>query len=164
MKLSLESVKKFLLFLLSHHTEEYAHRTLCLRIRTYKVRLCARCSGLTLGFFSGILVHLYFWQWFYIAELVAVVLIVILLMPALLDWGTQSVLERESNNWIRVATGFLLGFGICFAKFISLTVLLILISVFYFLAAFIVFARVRRESKKTNTLREKDVSVNHSPT
>ncbi|MEM3465725.1 MAG: DUF2085 domain-containing protein [Candidatus Jordarchaeales archaeon] len=160
MKLPSKNIKKFLVFLLSHHTEEYAHRTLRLKIRTHEVRLCARCSGLTLGFFSGILV-LHFWWWLYITEQVAVALIVLLLMPALLDWGTQSVLGRESKNWIRVTTGFSLGFGICLAKFINLTTLLILVSIFYLLAVLIMFKRVRRESRTANVLREKEISTDH---
>lgn len=162
MKFSSEKVKKFLLFLLSHHTEEYAHRTLHVKIRTHEIRLCARCSGLTLGFFSGVLAHFYFWQWLYIAEPVAVTLIILLLMPALLDWGTQSVLGRESKNWLRILTGFSLGFGICFSKFLNFFTLLILVFVFYLLATAILVMRVRRESRSANALREKKTSANHS--
>ena len=144
MNVSREKVKKFLLFLLSHHTEEYAHRTLKVRFRGRELRLCARCSGLTIGFILGIIVQFYVWKWLYVPEPLAMLIVTLFLTPALVDWGTQSVLGRESKNWLRVATGCLLGFGIGFTRFIELLRLLLLVSFFYVVAVIIVFFRVKR--------------------
>ncbi|MEM4587128.1 MAG: DUF2085 domain-containing protein [Candidatus Jordarchaeales archaeon] len=141
---SLRSIKKILLFLLSHHSEEYAHRTLRIRFFSSEVRLCARCSGLTLGFIFGIAVYYCFWKWLFLSEATAVALVIFSLMPALLDWGTQSVFRRESKNWLRVITGFLLGFGITFTRFISIYTFLLLVLLFYSIAATIIFVRVRK--------------------
>ncbi len=151
MNVSWEKIKRILFFLLSHHTEEYAHRTLRIKFRDRELRLCARCSGLTMGFLLGVVVHFYFWNRLYLTEPVAILLVVFSLMPALLDWGTQSLLERESKNWLRVMTGFLLGFGICFIKFISFLTLLVLILTFYVIAAIIVFIRITRGGVKLHS-------------
>ena len=80
-----------------------------------ELRLCARCSGVVLGFIcskslltalfrSSLGVVLQF-QTGFVAAL-------ILALPAIIDWTTQAVGFRESNNPLRVVTGFLEGAGV----------------------------------------------------
>lgn len=66
--------------------------------------LCARCTGTLAGFvtlplFALKLVHLNF-LWIFL-----------LMLPAWVDGTTQLYGWRQSNNWLRLATGFLLGFA-----------------------------------------------------
>ncbi len=42
---------------------------------------------------------------------------VVLAAPLLIDWGTQKVAIRESNNYLRVFTGFLFGVGFSLIQF-----------------------------------------------
>jgi uncharacterized membrane protein len=42
---------------------------------------------------------------------------IILATPLLIDWGTQKVKLRESNNYLRIATGFLFGVGFSLIQF-----------------------------------------------
>ncbi len=99
-----DSIKKFLLFLLSHHSEEYYSRTL--KINS-SIRLCSRCTGMFIGFITIILLEIFLFPvipWFF-----AYPLMVSLVIPAIIDWTTQKYRLRESNNKLRVLTGFLLG-------------------------------------------------------
>ena len=64
--------------------------------------LCARCTGTLLGFaslpfFAFNIVHLNF-LW-----------ILLLMLPCWVDGTTQLYGWRQSNNWLRLATGLLLG-------------------------------------------------------
>ena len=80
----------------------------------YRVRLCARCSGYLLGFIAPHLVYNYFrvdllGSMDPDTQLLACVLFA---LPYALDWVTQSWGIRESSNWLRLATGILLGVDI----------------------------------------------------
>lgn len=97
-----------------------------------ELRLCARCSGVVLGFIcsKSLLTILFMsllsvsipFQTGFIAAL-------ILALPAIVDWITQNVGLRESNNQLRVITGFLEGVGVLLLSLTdipSLTKLLII--------------------------------------
>ena len=97
-------IKKFLLFLLSHHSEAYYCRTLKI---TESVRLCTRCTGMITGFITFILLEFLVFPtipWF-----IAFPLMISFVIPAIVDWVTQKYRMRESNNVLRLITGFLLG-------------------------------------------------------
>ena len=104
-----EKIKNFLLFLLSHHDEEQYSRTLKI---TDSVRLCARCTGMVIGFISLLIVNIFFIP--YLSWPIALTLMLLMIIPALVDWLTQKFRKRESNNSLRVITGFLLGASITF--------------------------------------------------
>jgi len=81
-----------------------------LNILGYEVRVCARCTGYILGFATPFLVlgHLADPLGFLnlgVQQLVCV----LLTLPYALDWVTQSWELRHSTNWVRLATGILLG-------------------------------------------------------
>ena len=81
-----------------------------LNLYGYKLRLCARCSGYLLGFtvpmlfLDSLAVPLGF-----LGNGVQQLVCVILALPFTLDWVTQSWGLRQSSNWVRLATGILLG-------------------------------------------------------
>ena len=141
---SKEELKKALLYLLSHHTEEHLDRTIGLKILGRKIHLCARCTGTTLGFVTGI-VLLSFSIVPNLGEYWSLFLAIVLAMPAMIDWWTQSALGRESKNYIRLPTGYSLGFGITWLKFANLTLTIITTIIFFAFAAFALYRRVIRE-------------------
>jgi len=65
--------------------------------------VCARCTGIYLGFF--IMIPL---LWFY---QIGMIISIILILPTLIDGLTQAYLNRESTNFLRFSTGILAGIG-----------------------------------------------------
>lgn len=75
--------------------------------------LCARCTGVLIGVFTLPLFH-----WGLIQPNLTNILL--LAVPATIDALTQFIELRESNNTLRLVTGFLLGMGIAgFIVFIT---------------------------------------------
>jgi len=77
----------------------------------YRVRLCARCSGYLLGFIAPYLVFDCFGVDLpgFLDPDTRLLAIALFALPYALDWITQSWGTRESSNWMRLATGILLG-------------------------------------------------------
>jgi len=65
--------------------------------------VCARCTGIYLGFF--IMIPL---LWFY---QIGMIISIILILPTLIDGLTKVYLNRESTNFLRFSTGILAGIG-----------------------------------------------------
>jgi uncharacterized membrane protein len=75
-----------------------------LTIKGNTLPLCARCTGILLGYFLFPLLlaaELHFPLW----------LGILFNIPMVADGGTQKLKFRMSNNFLRLATGFLSGFG-----------------------------------------------------
>ncbi|QUH23138.1 DUF2085 domain-containing protein [Methanobacterium alkalithermotolerans] len=64
--------------------------------------LCARCTGIFLGIFTLPFFHI---------GLIdpSILALLFLTAPAIIDGGTQYLEWRESNNLLRLVTGFMLG-------------------------------------------------------
>lgn len=139
-----EDLKKALLYLLSHHTEDHLDRAICVKFFGKKICFCARCTGLTLGFISGALLQ-YFGFITYLGENLSLFLAICLALPALIDWWTQSFFGRESKNYIRVPTGYSLGFGITLLRFSNVILSTIAVIVLFLFAAIGLYRRVIRE-------------------
>lgn len=79
-----------------------------------RVRLCARCSGYLLGFIAPYLVFNYLGVDLlgFLDPDARLLAIVLFALPYASDWVTQSWGIRESSNWLRLATGILLGVDI----------------------------------------------------
>ena len=98
---------RYLLFLMiSHHPQERLHRTIRIGFKRKSIYICSRCTGTILGMTAIFAVNAFGLKFpieFYLP------LISFLPLVAAIDWFTQSAKLRESKNWLRVSSGFLLG-------------------------------------------------------
>lgn len=93
-------------YLLSHHLPGQRHR--CYRLRPFgrRIDVCARCSGIYPGIVLGVLGSL-----FGPGSVADLVFVVVLPLPALIDWMVTSLGDYRGSNPIRTATGALLGYA-----------------------------------------------------
>lgn len=69
--------------------------------------LCARCTGILIGYMVGIV-------WAAVAGYFSIILSLLLILPLLIDGGIQYVIKKESTNTRRLVTGILAGVGTVF--------------------------------------------------
>ena len=87
-----------------------------------KIRLCARCSGTVIGFYS-LLTYIFFQGSTIFNSLTLthqLLLCALFASPTILDWLTQTWDWRESTNKLRLFTGFLLGINVALFSLIPL--------------------------------------------
>ena len=101
-----------------------AHRHwITLKVFGRRLRFCARCTGYVLGFLAVTTVislqGLLFFSSLSPPHQVSACLI--LLTPLTLDWVTQSWGLRESNNDLRLLTGFSLGSSVSLFSLVDAT-------------------------------------------
>ncbi len=88
-----------------------------------RLRLCARCTGYSLGFLALTAV-ISVWGLRFFGSLsppYQVAVCLLLLAPLTLDWVTQSWGLRESNNGLRLLTGLFLGSGVSLFLLVDVT-------------------------------------------
>ncbi len=93
-------------FLLSHHLPAEYDRCYAPVVRGRTIRVCARCAGIYPGILAGI--------WAALAApatLGHLFLVVVLPMPALLDWSASALTDWQGSNPGRTGSGLLLGYG-----------------------------------------------------
>ena len=98
--------RSLLFLIVSHHPPERLHRTIHIGLKRKSIHLCSRCTGTVLGIIAIFAVNTFGLKFpieFYLP------LISLLPLVATIDWFTQSAKLRESKNWLRVSSGFLLG-------------------------------------------------------
>ncbi len=104
---------------LTHHPLSASDHTFYLKFGRTKIYFCSRCSGVILGglfgLFSTYLIQKIL-QVEFSAEL-ALLLIIILPIPGIVDWGTQRLLLRKSTTESRLFTGFIIGAALHFMSF-----------------------------------------------
>ena len=88
-------------------------------IKGYQFPLCARCTGVLFGELVAIIT-------FFIVKINSLDCL-FLLVPMAMDWHFQEYRKIESNNFRRLITGLLSGFGLTYLYF---TFLLFIISLF----------------------------------
>ncbi len=88
-----------------------------------RLRLCARCTGYSLGFLALTAVISVWGLRFFgsLSPLYQVTVCLLLLAPLTLDWVTQSWGLRESNNGLRLLTGLFLGSGVSLFSLVDAT-------------------------------------------
>lgn len=116
----------------SHHRkghEDYYKHTIRIRLGSHETRLCARCTGIYVGLIASTISFLLFGysilpfplfrQVLPIGSVLTLVLMILLSLPLMIDWGMQkaSWYERESTNLRRVYTGLCLGVALCLFQF-----------------------------------------------
>ena len=72
--------------------------------KEYQFPICARCTGLILGYFLGILI--------YSLNVIDLKIAILLCIPLVIDGGSQYLKWRMSNQVLRLLTGVLCGIGI----------------------------------------------------
>lgn len=93
-------------YLLSHHEPADYDRTYAVSVRGRRERLCARCTGVYPGILLGLVAGL-----LEAGPLASTALLLVLALPALVDWTVTRFTPRSGHNLVRTATGLLLGYG-----------------------------------------------------
>ena len=74
----------------------------------YQFPVCARCTGLIIGYLLGVLI--------YFLKVLNWKIAIILCIPLVLDGGSQYLNWRISNQVLRLITGIVCGIGIMFLE------------------------------------------------
>ncbi|MGP3667090.1 MAG: DUF2085 domain-containing protein [Candidatus Bathyarchaeota archaeon] len=87
-----------------------------LKIKEKRFKICARCLGVVAGFLTFTLAVTFFSFPFFheLSFPYQLVICLILVSPAIFDWITQRWGLRESNNSLRIFTGFFEGSSVVF--------------------------------------------------
>ncbi len=105
------------------------NRTWSISFRGRTLHICTRCSALLVGIVAGLFIHLYIFLipmnplTFFGAFLLSI--------PAVIDWSTQTLELRESRNFIRAISGFLLGYAVGLVLASNDVIYWILVAVLY---------------------------------
>ncbi|MFX1278539.1 MAG: DUF2085 domain-containing protein [Promethearchaeota archaeon] len=105
--------------ILTHHPTSASDHTFYLKFGRTRIYFCSRCSGVILGglfavFFTHMLELIFQTQF---NGFIALLLIIILPIPGIVDWGTQRLLLRKSTTGSRIFTGFIIGNALHFMSF-----------------------------------------------
>ncbi|TFG00624.1 MAG: DUF2085 domain-containing protein [Promethearchaeota archaeon] len=139
---------------LTHHPIYQSDHTFHLKFgRTY-FYFCSRCSGVLVGaFISAFFMDVFqkAFEFTLVSEL-AVILCILLPIPSVIDWGTQSFGIRSSNTPLRLFTGFFLGMGLNYLVYTRqyYFFMLIIVAFYFFLVALLMYLGKRRTSKDYN--------------
>ncbi|MFX0097755.1 MAG: DUF2085 domain-containing protein [Candidatus Hodarchaeota archaeon] len=129
-----ETFNRLWLVFFAHHTPDKFHRCLRIQIRGRKLYLCARCTGMLSGIYAAVFLLPLLQS--LVSPITAWIMLIAFPLPAIVDWLSQYGGKRESNNRIRVVSGFLLGSSIgSAAHFREYILTLSVVSVYVFLIA-----------------------------
>jgi uncharacterized membrane protein len=115
------SEKHLYYMILTHHPVSASDHTFYLKVGRTKIYFCSRCSGVIIGGTSSLFLT-YLLERIFNAEIsgeIALILIIILPLPCIIDWGTQRLLLRKSTTESRLFTGFMAGSALHFMSFTS---------------------------------------------
>lgn len=99
----IDKIWLFFMDIFAHTCHQKAERSLF--ISKYQFPICARCTGLMLGYIGGLALAFSKKQFNLLSNLIFILIMFI-------DWFLQYKKIRMSNNTRRVFTGFLCGLGI----------------------------------------------------
>lgn len=100
-----------------------AHRHwITFQIFNKKLRLCARCTGIVLGFVSLRLGTVLLASSFVLPATTGVILAFSFALPSIVDWLTSKLQLRHSNNTVRMLTGIFEGGGIGLLSLTTLSI------------------------------------------
>lgn len=99
----------FWAFALSHHFPEESFKCYHLNLRGAQIAICARCVGL-----YPMLMLIFAAQFSFLPFPPAAdwPLLLLLPLPALIDWSSTRLTSRRGHNWLRTITGALLGIAL----------------------------------------------------
>ena len=153
------SEKHLYYMFLTHHPISASDHTFYLKVGRTKIYFCSRCSGVIIGGLLSLFLS-YLLERIFNAEVsgeIAIILIIVLPIPGLIDWGTQRLLLRKSTTESRLFTGFILGSALHFMSFTyKYYFFMVIILILYFGVFFgLVYFGHKREMK---LYREEDYS------
>lgn len=99
----MDKIEKFLKILFMCHSRP--ERSFFFKGKQFPI--CARCTGVLLGWIAGIIYCI-------LLEVPRGYFALLVIIPLIIDGGTQSSGKRESNNVLRIITGILFGMGTIF--------------------------------------------------
>lgn len=103
----------------------FAHQHwITLHIFNKKLRLCARCTGIVLGFIFLKLSMVLLASSFALPATTGVVLAFSFTLPSIIDWLTSKLQLRHSDNTVRMLTGVFEGWGIGLLSLTNLSLFL----------------------------------------
>jgi len=146
----------------SHHRRghrDFFEHTFRISIRGRDHYFCARCTGIYSAFFSFLLVGIilgYSVLQYRIDGYFSLLMSIILVLPLLIDWGTQKLLLRESTNPIRFITGFIFGIGFWFVQFTVFIFPWELLAMGLYSLAMYIITLIGRKRRHAKNLREID--------
>ncbi len=131
-----EVFKKALILMLAHHPPEQYDHCLMVGIGNHKIPLCARCTGIYTGFalsyilftFLGILIK---------PDLFWLTIGFGLGLTTIIEWVSQRLTPRVTNNKLRTGTGLLSGVGLTIVSLMR-NLLVLYITLFIILGAFLI--------------------------
>ncbi|MHA2395040.1 MAG: DUF2085 domain-containing protein [Promethearchaeota archaeon] len=101
-----------------------AHRHwIAIRLFGLDIRVCARCTG----YLVGIITASYTIGWSMLTKFRSLgirdqsLICLLLMIPFIIDWVGQKWGLRESNNNLRVLTGFLVGFSVFLSQHVGVS-------------------------------------------
>lgn len=126
---------------LTHHPLSASDHTFYFQFGRTKIYFCSRCSGMILGgiisiFFTHLIDLLFNFR---LSPEIALIGIICIPIPGLIDWGTQRLLLRKSTTTSRIITGFIIGVGLHLINFtykyyfITITILIVYFSILFLL-------------------------------
>ncbi len=144
----------------SHHRRghrDFFEHTFHVSIRGRDYYFCARCTGIYSAFFSfliiGTILGVSVLQ-YRINGYLSFILSIFLVLPLLIDWGTQKLLLRESTNPLRFITGFIFGIGFWFVQFTVFIFLWELLAMGIYSFAMYILALIGRERRHLKNLHD----------
>lgn len=106
-------------FALSHHRVAERDRCYRLSLRGRPIFFCARCLGIFVAFGPALVAHACSWlDWF---ERWPAFFVLVLPIPAVLDWSAGRLGCWDKGNLVRTATGVLLGIAQAAAYYVVVT-------------------------------------------
>jgi uncharacterized membrane protein len=120
LKILHEETEKPISQILREGIEHNPRHYIILNIFDKEIHPCARCFGAWIGYLVGFILSSPFWLGYLHVNNFTLVFVIawIFAIPALIDWSTAKLGLWEGKNSIRVATGFLYGFGVIIYLFV----------------------------------------------
>ena len=145
-----ENINSFVELLIEHHPPWLRSRCLSLKLFNKRIYVCARCTGTILGVIIASIISFKFSNPYVIALLV---------LPTMIDWGTQKLCLRESSNSLRVLTGFSLGMALNYSKYLNFNIRFIIASMFLITISLITYSSSKTISSQTSIIKTVEMNA-----
>ncbi|TXT55618.1 MAG: conserved membrane protein of unknown function [Promethearchaeota archaeon] len=141
---------------LTHHPIYQSDHTFYLKFGKTFIFFCSRCSGIIIG---GLIMSFVFdirskGLAFSITAELAVILCILLPIPGMIDWGTQTLGLRKSSTFSRLFTGFIIGSALYILTFTSkyYFFMIIIVIVYFIIVGILLFIgnRIKMKTEQEN--------------